>query len=381
MTTKQIESASESTWRRQCLLPALMVACLIFSDRPLVLVVIAQDSSPQPPVGEVQDDSAFDSFNPFDAAEPNDFTNSRAPQNQATVNRAGDVQANPNDSSSTTNSRAPKKSKKDGDDVDDQVNRQVDDSQPLSVRPLSVDPERKSLLPSNSPAWVSQPADYSQKYHRFNVCSTPEKSVEAADLSLDFALVFAVRQYIDQRVLNENEAAKNLPISAKYIRQNLIDKPSGYIAHAIDIDGQTFQKWVQISVSPDQREQFLVWHAEFVQRQRILQLGLGTLFLVSSVGGVHLVLARRQRFNRAVEQQATAVVAVPPRVLHRTNRYRGFLHKVAIVLSCMVIWSVVVYYWRARSPRKVSMTYTTTPFMVDNFNTFETNFNDRTHRR
>ncbi len=325
MLDAKIVTTSETKARPQLVIPAILAACVLFADRPLVMIVIAQDKSSGKSAGEI-DASAFDSLDPFETTLLSDSQATIQPPDQT-------LKANSGIKAQMQKSPAENLSAKD------------------TEHPLSVKPGTDFLLPKDRPAWVGNSPDFTQKHHRFNVCSNPERTSQATEQSLDIALVMAVREYINERVLNQPDAAGALPISAKYIRQNLIDDPAGYLATATGIDGKSYQKWVQVSISPDQREQFHTWHTEAIQRGRVTQLGLAILILVTGSGGAHLLFARRARRT----ERLASPPPIPPVLTNKIVKKRGFFHKAAVLLCFAGIGSAVSLplIARARQPRKI----------------------------
>lgn len=97
-----------------------------------------------------------------------------------------------------------------------------------TVRTLSVEPGLRSMLPDDRPAWVAAPPDLSSSQHFLYVGSLPTRLQSEADAALDAPLVAAVRNYIDQEVIKEVGASSTMPVTAEFIRRNLIDSPAGY---------------------------------------------------------------------------------------------------------------------------------------------------------
>jgi hypothetical protein len=157
---------------------------------------------------------------------------------------------------------------------------------------LSVEPGTAPLLPADAPAWISAPPDFSQDIHHLVVGSLLAENPEDVDALLDEPLVAAVKQYIDGHLVNQLGAAARLrpAIRADYIRKNMIDAPEGFVARLNSTDTPMFQKWVVVSVTPEQREQIKLWHREALQRMRIAPLGVGLFGLLGAVGLTHVVL-------------------------------------------------------------------------------------------
>ncbi len=163
---------------------------------------------------------------------------------------------------------------------------------PDSVRTLSVEPGLRPILPADRPAWVGSAPDYTSAQHHLYVGSLPTSDESDADEALDAPLIAAVRNYIDQEVVNEHSASSRMPIDAEFIRRNLIDDPSGYMCELSTGQGPMFQKWVTVRVTPEQREQFAQWHTEATQRKRLTPLGLGLVSALALVSLSHMVLRR-----------------------------------------------------------------------------------------
>ena len=193
---------------------------------------------------------------------------------------------------------------------------------PDSVRTLSVEPGLRPILPADRPAWVGAAPDYSSAQHYLYVGSLPTTDESEADEALDAPLIAAVRNYIDQEVVNELGAASNMPIDAQFIRRNLIDDPSGHMCELSTSQGAMFQKWVAVRVTPEQREQFARWHTEASQRKRLTPLGLGLVSVLALVSLSHMVLRRRHGANPLpfVNQQPTE----PAVVVRRSRSWTAF---------------------------------------------------------
>lgn len=215
------------------------------------------------------------------------------------------------------------------------LNITADDASPSSgsIRTLSVEPGSVPLLPADKPAWVGSPPDLSSKQHRVFVGSSPEATPEAAEQSLDAAIEVALREYIDAHVLNESGASARLPITADYARKNLLLEPAGYLAELTTSDGPMFQKWVILEVSPEQREQFNVWHIEAIQRTRLGKIGFGLLLLLTSTGSAHLILSRRNRFSAPPPR----AVDTPPMAVSKPKRPRSLFRSAALTVCLLAV--------------------------------------------
>ncbi len=140
-------------------------------------------------------------------------------------------------------------------------------------------PGKQSLLPDDRPVWVGAAPDYSTSQHYLYVGSLPTHEASETDAALDEPLVAAVRNYIEQEVIQEFNAANAMPVDADFIRRNLIVDSQGYSCEIATSQGPMYQKWVTVRITPEQRELFKQWHREAMQRKRLGPLGEGdTLF-------------------------------------------------------------------------------------------------------
>ena len=220
---------------------------------------------------------------------------------------------------------------------------------PDSVRTLSVEPGLRPILPADRPAWVGAAPDYTSAQHHLYVGSLPTSDESDADEALDEPLIAAVRNYIDQEVVNEHGASSRMPIDAEFIRRNLIDDPSGYMCELATSQGAMFQKWVTVRVTPEQREQFAQWHTEASQRMRLTPLGLGLVSALALVSLSHMVLRRRHGAKPLpfVNQQP-----IEPAVVVRRSRswtafkVLGFL--VFLMIPAFFAFAVLVFTFRTR---------------------------------
>lgn len=175
--------------------------------------------------------------------------------------------------------------------------------QPTVNRELSVEPGTLPLLPADAPAWVGALPDLSDDVHRLFVGGEVAESESAAAEGLDTPLVMAVRTYVERDVLQHAGAGHALAakLTADYVWKNLIDQRSGYMAK-LNTPGQPmYQKWVTVSVTPEQRGEILGWHREALQRERLTPIGLGLTSLLGCVGLMHLILRRKPRGGAAGE--------------------------------------------------------------------------------
>jgi len=207
-----------------------------------------------------------------------------------------------------------------------------------SVRTLSVEPGVRPILPDDRPAWVGAAPDFSSTQHYLYVGSLPTSEERDADEALDEPLLAAVRNYIDQEVINEQASAFHMPVDAEFIRKNLIDDSKGYVCELSTSQGPMYQKWVTVRVTPEQRELFKRWHIEAAQRKRLAPLGVGLVSALALVSASHLVL--RRRHGAATMPLVNPVAAEPPvavkrsfvKTLFKTSIFIGFLMLPAVLL-------------------------------------------------
>ncbi len=166
-----------------------------------------------------------------------------------------------------------------------------------SVRTLSVEPGLRPMLPEDRPAWVGALPDFTSAQHFLYVGSLPTTDRSEVDEALDAPLLAAVRNYIDQEVVNEQGAANAMPVTPAFIRRNLIDNPEGYECELTTGQEPLFQKWVTVRITPEQRDQFRKWHTEATQRSRLAPLGVGLVAVLSVISLSHIVLGRFRGAN------------------------------------------------------------------------------------
>jgi hypothetical protein len=178
--------------------------------------------------------------------------------------------------------------------------------QTTSVRELSVPPATLPLLPLDRPAWVGAPPDLDAEIHRLYVGSLVADDPQQVDPLLDEPLVASLQSYIRDHVLPQTQAAHLLKyhLSADYIRKNLIDDPDGFVAELNAASGPLFQKWIVVTISPQQREQMKQWYHEALQRQRLIPLFVALVGVVGSVGFLHLALRGWNRPRRTARATA-----------------------------------------------------------------------------
>ncbi len=164
-----------------------------------------------------------------------------------------------------------------------------------STQQLSIEPGSQPMLPVDAPAWIGAAPDFSEEYHRLHVAGQIAETEEEAAEVLDEPLVAAVSDYIDTQVLDRPGAsgAFRSKLTADFIWKNLIDVPEGYVARLNTAGVPMYQKWVTVSITPEQREIFRNWDREAIQRRRLAPIGLGMVGLLSCVSLFRLVLKVR----------------------------------------------------------------------------------------
>lgn len=165
-----------------------------------------------------------------------------------------------------------------------------------AVQELSVEPESQPLLPEDAPAWVAAAPDTSGEIHRLSVGGQIADSANEAEQALDEALEAALAEYVKTHVLAGKPVGRGLEdkLTADYIWKNLIDEPQGYVARLNTTGMPLYQKWVALSITPEQRAIIREWNQQALQRQRLGPVGVGLLGLLGSVGLLHLVLKGRK---------------------------------------------------------------------------------------
>ncbi len=171
---------------------------------------------------------------------------------------------------------------------------------------LSVELGTQPLLPADAPAWIGALPDTTGEVHRVYVGGGIADSERDAAAQLDEALVSAVCDYIDTALLPHRDTRSGLlqrrvnargltaKITSDFIWKNLVDDPDGYLARLNTGDAPMFQKWVTVSITPQQRDMIRSWEREATQRQRLAPVGVGMLGLLSCVGLLHLVFRGRK---------------------------------------------------------------------------------------
>ena len=185
-----------------------------------------------------------------------------------------------------------------------------------SVRTLSVEPGSRTMLPEDRPAWVGAAPDFSSSQHYLYVESLPTQEPNKVDEALDAPLIAAVRNYIDQEVINQLGAADAMPLTAEFIRKNLIDNPEGFECELATGQEPAYQKWVTVRITPEQRELFRQWHTEAVQRTRLKPLGINLVAVLVLISLTHVVL---RRFS-GTSPLTTVNQALPVQVVNRKSR-------------------------------------------------------------
>ena len=208
-----------------------------------------------------------------------------------------------------------------------------------SVRTLSVEPGVRPILPEDRPAWVGASPDFSSEQHHLYVGSLPTSDESDADEALNEPLLAAVRNYIDQEVINEHAAAFQMPVDADFIRKNLIDDPNGYVCELSTSQGPMYQKWVAVRVTPEQRELFKRWHVEAAQRKRLAPLGVGLVSALALVSASHLVLRRR---HGAAAMPLVNTVAAEPQVAPKRSFVKT-LFKASILIGFLMLPAVLLF--------------------------------------
>lgn len=167
--------------------------------------------------------------------------------------------------------------------------------QPAVNHELSVEPRTAPLMPDDAPAWVGSLPNLTDDVHRLFVGGQIAETESEAAHGLDAALVMAVRQYVEEDLLRSARTGTALSekLTADYVWKNLIDQQSGYVAK-LNTPGQPmYQKWVTVSITPEQRAEIQRWHREALQRERLAPIGLGLTSLLGCVGLMHLILRRK----------------------------------------------------------------------------------------
>ena len=169
---------------------------------------------------------------------------------------------------------------------------------PAEVRELSIEPvlEKRPMLPADRPAWVGAPNDTSERIHRLYVASFTAKTAAEveADEMLDEPIVAAVQRYLNE-TLFPNDESLPLPVTAEFVRHNLLDKSTSYVAAMTTQSGTEYQKWVVLQVTPEHREYFTQLLREHKQRHRLAALGTGLAGLLGVTALLNFGFNRRRR--------------------------------------------------------------------------------------
>ncbi|MEZ6135584.1 MAG: hypothetical protein R3C53_11810 [Pirellulaceae bacterium] len=190
------------------------------------------------------------------------------------------------------------------------------DEPTAQVRELSVEPGSRPLLPDDLPAWTTAAPDFSSSTHYFVVSSLPTSTLDEVDEALDEPLLAAVEDYIEHQLVHEDYASFDMrsQITVDYIRRNLINEPAGYVAELSTSNGPMYQKWVSVSVSQPQQQQFRSWYRAAQQRKRMVPLAVGLLALLAGVSVMHLVLRRVSASSLTGSGKFTAMTGGEPRL-------------------------------------------------------------------
>ncbi len=229
---------------------------------------------------------------------------------------------------------------------------QPNKTNPDEVRNLSVEPGMRPLLPADRPAWVGAPPDLSSHQHFLYVGSIPVSNEAEAEAALDESLVAAVHTYVDDEVTQRVGSAQDMPIEVDYIRKNLIDDSSGYMAELTTSEGPMYQKWVTVRITPEQREQFRAWHKQAVQRERLAPLGTVLFLLIGAVGLTHVVLRRwHGPLNLPAVNHQTVVEPLPAMASSG-----GSLTWLWVTFLCILVLPALMLLWFVGGTRQMETT-------------------------
>lgn len=159
---------------------------------------------------------------------------------------------------------------------------------------LSVRPKAQMLLPENRPAWIGAAPDLSTSQHRLFVGSFPMATPDEAEGALDEPLVAAVRSYLDETLFNDYKAYK-LHVSADFIRKNMLDTSTEFMAQLSTREGPMYQKWVVLEITPEHRKHFVEELRQVQQVERMKVLGVGLLGILGVTGLANVAFNRRRR--------------------------------------------------------------------------------------
>ncbi len=165
---------------------------------------------------------------------------------------------------------------------------------------LSIEPGTLPLMPQDAPAWIGAAPELNDDVHRLFVGGLiADNPADAAEL-LDAPLVEAVNQYIDHTVLQRTGASSELvkKVTADYIWKNLIDERAGYLAELTTSGQSMYQKWVIVSITPQQRMEIERWERLAQQQERLAVVGLGLAGLLGCVGLLHVLLSGFRSQNK-----------------------------------------------------------------------------------
>lgn len=329
MHDQQFEALADSLARRlwqSVILPGVGLQCVLLmacswtlcatslladddddDDAPTVIIARFPEEG-IPPAPSVEKAAANDPAAPATAA-PATATPALADVAEATPEKPADVQAGEKNGDKPS---APPAAAEVASDA--QVEQLAEPAAPpTEVRELSVEPilETRPKLPADRPAWVGAANDTSERVHRLYVASfTADKreAVEADDM-LDEPMVSAVRRYLDETVF-PGEGALKLPITPEFIRQNLLDKSTSYVATMTTQSGTEYQKWVVLQVTPEQRDYLGGLLREHKQLERMTMLGVSLFGMLALTWLANLLFTRRRR--RYPDTMTPVTMAIMP---------------------------------------------------------------------
>lgn len=248
----------------------------------------APEQPPQPAQEPTAPTSPASAAEPSSSATAASNTNTSAPTVAPTAEVQAQAQADQTSAQSpTTPELAPQAAPQANSD-----SKPNDAVPPNQEKQLSVEPGA-TLLPSDRPDWISKELDLKSATHRFVVSSFPTARESDIDSNLDACLEEATSNYVNQ-LLGDDRAGQLLAaqLNAAFVRTNLLDDKTTYVAELSTTGGAMFQKWVMVEVTKEQQEQIRTWYQERLQRQRIIPLGIGLAGLVAFVGACNLFFRR-----------------------------------------------------------------------------------------
>lgn len=198
---------------------------------------------------------------------------------------------------------------------------------------LSVEPGA-TLLRADRPAWISNEIDLKSATHRFVVSSFPTARESEIDSNLDLCLEEAARSYANQ-LLNDEQAGDMLAahLSSAFVRTNLLDDRTSYLAELSTTGGAMFQKWVMVEVTKEQQEQIRTWYHEQIQRKRLIPLAVGLTGFVVLIGAGNLLF--RRSAGKSQQSSMMKVVGKSPAATCCGKR-GGWGYAFAIVIAIVV---------------------------------------------